>query len=86
MCFIYVSPVNGIVVLILVGTPYLLELVIRHIVIGSTFGVRYAVGAGDVEYHWPAVSHDMVLVELYIEDRLYRDVVKAVRVIVNISE
>ena len=48
--------------------------------------MRYAAGAGDVEYRWPTVSHDMVQVDLYIEDRLNGDVVKSVRVIVNILE
>ena len=86
MCLIDVAFVDGGIVLVLVGAPYLVELDLFHIVVGSTFIVRYAIGAGDVEYHWPAVSHDMVKVELYIEDHLYRDVVESVRVIVNILE
>ena len=60
MRLIDVSLVDGGIVLVFVGAPYMVELEFFHVVVGSTFIVRYAIGAGNVEYYWPAVNHDMV--------------------------
>ena len=62
MRLIHVSLVDGGIVLVFVGAPYMVELELFHVVVSSTSIVRNAIGAGNVEYYWPAVCHDVVWV------------------------
>ena len=86
MCLVDVASINGSVVFIPVGGPYAFEMELEHNSVGLTFIVWYVVDAGGAESNWSAVCHDVIEVQLYVEDRMYWYMVESVGVVVNILQ